>query len=66
MNQEQVYNYLCYYDPRNGYFSVLGLEDDLESRKPREKGCSCDNCFYGRDMLAMEILRLQPLKILRK
>lgn len=26
---------------------------------PRQKGCYCDNCFYGRDALAMEAIRLK-------
>ena len=50
------YKSLCYYDERNPDRYSLD-EDDL--RKPREPGCVCDNCFYGRDVLALEIIRLR-------
>lgn len=50
------YSDLCYHDPRNPHYTELGLEDERES--PRPKGCACDNCFYGRDRLAVEVIRL--------
>lgn len=48
------YENLCYNDPRNPMFSDLG-DDAPEPRK----GCFCDNCFYGRDAMALEIIALR-------
>ena len=47
---------LCNKDPRNPLFHDLYDYED-EKPIPRE-GCACDNCFYGRDVLALEIIRL--------
>ena len=58
MSLESVLSCLCLYDRRNPDCISLG-EPEEESRKPRSNWCSCDNCFYGRDALAMEILLLQ-------
>ena len=52
------YASLCYFDPRNPNGNPLPDDDD-DPRQPRELGCACDNCFYGRDKLAMEIIRLR-------
>jgi hypothetical protein len=59
MKDSEIYENLCAYDPRNPYYEVLkgAFVDDLP--KPREEGCACDTCFYGRDVLAMEILKLK-------
>ena len=54
MTSEDVYNNLCYYDPRNPDYDAF-YSEDIE---PRQDDCYCDNCFYGRDVLAMEILKL--------
>ena len=43
---------LCYHDPRNPFHNA---DDDTA---PRD-GCACDNCFYGRDQMALEIIRLR-------
>ena len=54
---EEIYENLCYDDPRNpSYF-----KDDWDDtpRPPRLENCGCDNCFYGRDRLAMELLKWQ-------
>lgn len=51
---------LCYYDARNPLLLELGMYDDSAEQQPRVQ-CSCDNCFYGRDGLALEILRLRSL-----
>ena len=48
-----VYEHLCWYDKRN----PLKVADP--EWEPREKGCPCDNCLYGNDSLAMEIIRLR-------
>ena len=52
---------LCTYDIRNpyGYLSYDAVDDDEAVPAPRQQGCACDNCFYGRDKLAMEIIRLR-------
>ena len=52
---------LCIYDPQNPLSNAnpehgYPTDDDPE---PRRKDCSCDNCFYGRDKLALRILKLQ-------
>lgn len=51
---------LCTYDKRNpyGYLSCGPIDDD-DVAQPRQQGCACDNCFYGRDKLAMEVIRLR-------
>jgi len=63
MTREQVLEELCYYDIRN---PNCGLdEEELKERieiitrtlKGREYWCSCDNCFYGRNKLAVELLK---------
>ena len=57
-NEMNVHEQLCYKDPRNPMFKY-SYGDDEEKPIPREKDCACDNCFYGRDALAVEILALQ-------
>jgi hypothetical protein len=47
---------LCFFDPRN----PNNIIDEFDKpRTDRKEKCYCDNCFYGRDKLALEILRLQ-------
>ena len=48
MQIDRVLDRLCWYDPRHPLYS------ETESL-PRDN-CSCDNCFYGKDALALEIL----------
>jgi hypothetical protein len=50
---------LCWYDPENPNSTVADYREDFgeEPPVPRSRGCSCDNCFYGRDALAQEALR---------
>jgi len=50
MNLTEILSNLCYHDPRNPDYT-----DDDEDDKP--ENCYCDNCFYGRDKLAKEILK---------
>jgi hypothetical protein len=50
---ENVEESLCSYDKRNPDHEC----DADEDRKPRDD-CYCDSCFYGRDELALEIIRL--------
>jgi hypothetical protein len=59
MDLKNIQSRLCYYDKRNP--DSLADEDEMEYHKSKlieGKGCSCDNCFYGRTELAEEILRL--------
>jgi len=51
MNKETVLENLCVYDKRNPYF-------DSENEYEKKDTCFCDNCFYGRHVLAEEILKL--------
>jgi hypothetical protein len=61
MPLDEVFANLCTKDARNPvYYDIYG--DDEDKPIPRDS-CSCDNCFYGRDKLAMEIIRLQNLVI---
>lgn len=56
MEHKEVLMNLCMHDPRNP-----DNKDDPEFAdvyKAREK-CYCDNCFYGRTRLALEILRIK-------
>ncbi len=59
---EEIYSDLCYHDIRNinSYYSD-GDDDPEDIKPPRQAKCYCDNCFYGRDKLAMEILRLREI-----
>lgn len=54
MNQKEILLSLCYHDERN----PLNTGD---AKPPRQETCLCDNCYYGKDKLAMEILRLQGI-----
>lgn len=54
----EVYGKLCVKDRRNPLWRDLYGQDIDDIPEPR-KNCSCDNCFYGRDILAIEILQLQ-------
>ena len=59
MDKKEIYGYLCYYDIRNPYYvKPAGWTD---ATPPREN-CSCDNCFYSRDRLAIELLKYIPDK----
>jgi hypothetical protein len=60
MTLAQVYAALCVYDKRSPCWVDLLMCDPETNQKPRDK-CFCDNCFYGRDRLALEILRLKEL-----
>lgn len=49
-------NSLCYRDPRNP------MHEDIYPAGVDETGdCFCDNCFYGRHELALEIIRTRSL-----
>lgn len=55
---ETVLRSLCIADRRNPDWFIHYGFDEIEDVPDPGKNCSCDNCFYGRDRLAMEILRL--------
>jgi len=56
MRLVEVYENLCNYDPRKPY-GYISFVDKKDLKKPRQD-CHCDNCHYGRDKLAREILKL--------
>jgi hypothetical protein len=55
----EVRERLCWYDPRNPN-SLEAVGNEIQ-RAPRSKGCACDPCSNGTDLLAVEILRLREL-----
>ncbi len=60
MIPQDFYSNLCTKDRRSPYFEdIYGGEE--EAPVPR-KGCYCDNCFYGRDRLALVIIELLERK----
>lgn len=56
MDTKSIYSNLCNYDKRNPESTVETYEEAI----PRTN-CHCDNCFYGRDKLALEIISLNEL-----
>ena len=52
MNKLNVFNNLCIKDPRSSFY----VGGDIG--EPR-KNCNCENCFSGRDIMAIEILNLK-------
>ena len=55
MTSEEIRTRLCIYDPRNPSSADLYAEEGDEVQQPRNN-CFCDNCFYGRDELAVDLL----------
>ena len=51
----EVLDNLCYYDERNPSSSDHMV--DAEDKAIPRTNCFCDNCFYGRDKLALETKR---------
>lgn len=54
----ELSHFLCCKDKRHPLWEGLYSLDDETQPEPRVN-CACDNCFYGRDRLAMEIFRLR-------
>jgi len=54
MTRDELHEKLCTHDPRSPYHDPL-VEDG--ERSVTGEDCSCDNCFYGRHRLAVELLR---------
>jgi hypothetical protein len=63
MDDYTIFTYLCAYDSRNPHFDMP--TDDWEEQELKERlarpECYCDNCFYGRTKLALEIIRLKSV-----
>lgn len=59
MTDEEVLQQLCLYDIRNPDCQWGEGEYEEENGEPPPSPCYCDNCFYGRAKLALEILRLR-------
>tara|TARA_R110002167_G_scaffold98020_2_gene258239 strand:- start:3647 stop:3829 length:183 start_codon:yes stop_codon:yes gene_type:complete len=57
MTTDEINANLCTYDPRNPLYGDLD-EDSLEELRGGDNDCYCDNCFYGRDRLAMAWIEL--------
>lgn len=62
MTRDEIYENLCVYDPRSEYYKDMircgWRPGDISA--PRIN-CYCDNCFKGKDKLAIEILRLMDI-----
>jgi len=60
MKLSEVHSFLCIKDAQNpDHDSVYGhLELEAHETPIPRKDCYCDNCFYGRDKLALEIIQL--------
>lgn len=54
MTEKEIRENLCLYDARNPHHDP---EDG-----GRHKDCCCDNCFYGRDELAVALLKKSDSK----
>lgn len=52
MTKQEIYQNLCLYDKRNPDNPLDEYEtiEDLSN-------CFCDNCFYGRNKLALELIK---------
>ena len=66
MTLEEIKHNLCVYDTRHPEHGGFYRDED-KAREPR-KNCWCDNCQYGRDKLAVELLKYKDLleKIMSK
>jgi len=55
MTREEVHERLCIYHPLSSLHAFI-TSFDID---PKEPGvwCSCDNCFYGRHPMAVELLK---------
>jgi len=53
MIYKEILENLCYYDKRNPDC----IYTDEEIKEYKKEKCFCDNCFYGRNKLAIELLK---------
>jgi len=58
MKIETVCQSLCVKDPRNPDYADVYIDYDKDEIPEPRIDCFCDNCFHGRDALALEIIRL--------
>ena len=60
---KQAYDNLCSYDPRNPDYADLTMfyDPEDEPRQPKTD-CYCDNCFRGKDRLALIIIEQEEQK----
>lgn len=57
MTKKEIEENLCVYDKRSPY-DMLAVYEAIGDETPMpRKDCGCDNCFYGRDQLAVELLK---------
>jgi len=59
LSLDAVHGCLCSHDRRHPLWSDTHYPDDVEGTPVPRVNCFCDNCFYGRDRLAVEILHLR-------
>jgi hypothetical protein len=59
MTLEEICESLCTYDARSPDYEmhIQCISADLTEIPEPRNNCKCDNCFYGRDKLAIEILK---------
>jgi len=57
MEYQEVVENLCVYDPRSPDYEDICAGMDKEDIPPPRISCYCDNCFSGRDKLAVELLK---------
>ncbi len=58
---DMIHSCLCAKDKRNPLWTEVYAGDVVNDDPLPRVNCFCDNCFYGRDRLAVEILRLREL-----
>lgn len=63
MTMEQIKGCLCIYDERHPDYSYTKQyrEQVGEIPKPRDH-CHCDNCFEGRDPLAVALIDIYDMR----
>ena len=68
ITESEIFDNLCDYDQRSWFFkNVIAVNNDPENYPIPRDNCFCDNCFNGRDKLALEIIRLREwlIKIMK-
>lgn len=53
-DEQDIKKNLCLYDSENPNNNLDAYDED-DGPEPRNN-CACDNCFYGRDKLAVQLL----------
>jgi hypothetical protein len=60
MKLKEIYQNLCYYDSRNPNADM----EEATIKNEVDQKCYCDNCFYGRTGLALELLKFKSKNII--